>query len=162
MGVLLLRRNCARGVDSGCGGLERRLVHGCGVKQADSRIRLQSSRAEAWGSGKPYCEALAQEGAAVVVADIDGHAAQQVADGMRLGAAPARSAQIGVSKPEDVASLVGTFRAPRYLVREPAPCFPVRFRPKGGCLNARTSPFSGFAFGFQPRIEPVEIDHHSV
>jgi NAD(P)-dependent dehydrogenase (short-subunit alcohol dehydrogenase family) len=123
---------------------------------------LQSSRAEAWGSGKPYCEALAHEGAAVVVADIDGHAAQQVADGMRLGAAPARSAQIGVSKPEDVASLVGTFRAPRYLVREPAPCFPVRFRPKGGCLNARTSPFSGFAFGFQPRIEPVEIDHHSV
>jgi hypothetical protein len=36
--------------------------------------------------------------------------------------------------------------------------------PVGSPKNSSTSglsPFSGFAFGFQPLIEPVEIDYHS-
>ena len=60
------------------------------------------------GLGKALCEALAREGAAVIVADLDGGAAQQVADRLRLGQPQARSTHIDISKQEAVASLIET------------------------------------------------------
>jgi NAD(P)-dependent dehydrogenase (short-subunit alcohol dehydrogenase family) len=58
------------------------------------------------GLGKALCQALGCEGAAVIVADIDGHAAQQVAERLTLGMMEARSAQIDVSKQEDIVGLI--------------------------------------------------------
>ena len=58
------------------------------------------------GLGRALCEELAGEGATVVVADIKGDAAAQVADRITQNGGRARAVQIDVSKREDVANLI--------------------------------------------------------
>ena len=58
------------------------------------------------GLGRALCDALARAGATVVVADIKGDAATQVADRITRNGGHARAAQIDVSKRDDITSLV--------------------------------------------------------
>ncbi len=58
------------------------------------------------GLGRALREELAGEGATVVVADIKGDAAAQVADRITQNGGRARAVQIDVSKREDVANLI--------------------------------------------------------
>lgn len=58
------------------------------------------------GLGRALCEELAREGATVVVADIKGDAAVQVADRIAQNGGRARAVQIDVSKREDIANLI--------------------------------------------------------
>lgn len=58
------------------------------------------------GLGRALCEELARQGATVVVADIKGDAAVQVADRITQSGGHARAAHIDVSKREDVTNLV--------------------------------------------------------
>ena len=58
------------------------------------------------GLGRALCEELARQGAAVVVADIKGDAAVQVADRIRKNGGRARAVQVDVSSREDVANLI--------------------------------------------------------
>jgi NAD(P)-dependent dehydrogenase (short-subunit alcohol dehydrogenase family) len=60
------------------------------------------------GLGQALCEELARRGAAVVVADIIGEAAERVTSRISQSGAPARAVQVDVSKREDVARLIGT------------------------------------------------------
>ena len=55
----------------------------------------------AHGIGKVYCESLAQEGARVVVADIDGPGAEAVVQALGEGGKDALAVQVDVSKPDD-------------------------------------------------------------
>ena len=58
------------------------------------------------GLGRALSKELAGEGATVVVADIKGDAAAQVADRITQNGGRARAVQIDVSKREDVANLI--------------------------------------------------------
>jgi NAD(P)-dependent dehydrogenase (short-subunit alcohol dehydrogenase family) len=58
------------------------------------------------GLGRALCEALAQCGATVIVADIDGNAAEQVVDRITQNGGLARPAQIDVSRQTDVTRVV--------------------------------------------------------
>jgi NAD(P)-dependent dehydrogenase (short-subunit alcohol dehydrogenase family) len=58
------------------------------------------------GLGRALCEELARGGATVVVADIKGDAAAQVADRIAQNGGHAHAAQIDVSKRQDITSLV--------------------------------------------------------
>jgi NAD(P)-dependent dehydrogenase (short-subunit alcohol dehydrogenase family) len=60
------------------------------------------------GLGLALCEELAGRGSIVVVADIDGDAAQKVSSRILQGGAPARAVQLDVSRREDVARLIET------------------------------------------------------
>lgn len=58
------------------------------------------------GLGLALCEKLAREGATVVVADIKGDAAVQVAERITQNGGHARAAQIDVSKRQDITNLI--------------------------------------------------------
>jgi hypothetical protein len=58
------------------------------------------------GLGRALCEELAREGATVVVADIKGDAAAQVARRITQNGGHARASQIDVSKQEDITGLI--------------------------------------------------------
>jgi NAD(P)-dependent dehydrogenase (short-subunit alcohol dehydrogenase family) len=58
------------------------------------------------GLGRALCEELGSRGAIVVVADIDGAAARQVASRLAAGAPRSRAAQVDVSDKDGVARLV--------------------------------------------------------
>jgi NAD(P)-dependent dehydrogenase (short-subunit alcohol dehydrogenase family) len=58
------------------------------------------------GLGRALCERLAREGATVIVADIKGDAATQVADRITQNGGNARAVQIDISKREDTANLI--------------------------------------------------------
>jgi 3-oxoacyl-[acyl-carrier protein] reductase len=58
------------------------------------------------GMGQAFCKALAGEGAAVVVADIDGARAEQVAGEIKASGGKAISVRTDVSKADDVARMV--------------------------------------------------------
>jgi NAD(P)-dependent dehydrogenase (short-subunit alcohol dehydrogenase family) len=58
------------------------------------------------GLGRALCEQLAREGATVIVADIKGDAATQVADRITQNGGNARAVQIDISKREDTANLI--------------------------------------------------------
>jgi NAD(P)-dependent dehydrogenase (short-subunit alcohol dehydrogenase family) len=62
----------------------------------------------AMGLGEALCEELARRGSKVVIADIDGNAAQQVASRLAMRGAHARPLTVDVSSREDVARLVET------------------------------------------------------
>ena len=59
------------------------------------------------GLGRALCEELARRGATVIVADIRGDAATQVADRIIQNGGNAHGAQIDVSKREDINNAVG-------------------------------------------------------
>ena len=54
----------------------------------------------AHGIGRAYCEGLAREGARVVVADIDGHGAETVAETLSAGGQEALAVQVDVAQAE--------------------------------------------------------------
>ena len=56
----------------------------------------------AHGIGKVYCEALAQEGARMVVADVDGPGAEAVVQALGEGGRDALAVQVDVSEPDDI------------------------------------------------------------
>ena len=58
------------------------------------------------GLGRALCEELGRKGAAIVVADIKGDAATQVANRITQNGGRARAAQIDVSKREDITNLI--------------------------------------------------------
>lgn len=58
------------------------------------------------GLGRALCEELARKGATIIVADIKGDAASQVANQLTQNGGNARAVQIDVSKREDVANLI--------------------------------------------------------
>jgi NAD(P)-dependent dehydrogenase (short-subunit alcohol dehydrogenase family) len=60
------------------------------------------------GLGKALCEELARTGATIIVVDIKGAAAAQVANRIMQNGGNARSAQIDVAKREDVENLIDT------------------------------------------------------
>jgi NAD(P)-dependent dehydrogenase (short-subunit alcohol dehydrogenase family) len=60
----------------------------------------------AMGLGRALCEELARKGATVVVADIKGDAATQVANRISQNGGNAHAAQIDVSKRQDITSLI--------------------------------------------------------
>jgi NAD(P)-dependent dehydrogenase (short-subunit alcohol dehydrogenase family) len=63
------------------------------------------------GLGRALCEQLAREGATVVVADIKGDAAKQVADRITQNGGDARAVEIDVSKRADITNLVDSTAA---------------------------------------------------
>jgi NAD(P)-dependent dehydrogenase (short-subunit alcohol dehydrogenase family) len=58
------------------------------------------------GLGEALCEELGRRGATVVVADIDGDAARQVAVRVEQGGAPARAVRVDVASEAEVANLI--------------------------------------------------------
>jgi NAD(P)-dependent dehydrogenase (short-subunit alcohol dehydrogenase family) len=58
------------------------------------------------GLGRALCEQLARRGATVIVADIKGDAATQVADHIKQNGGNAKAVQIDISKREDTANLI--------------------------------------------------------
>jgi len=58
------------------------------------------------GLGAALCEELASRGATVVVADIDGDAARQVAGHLQQSGAPARAVRVDVANQAEVAKLI--------------------------------------------------------
>jgi NAD(P)-dependent dehydrogenase (short-subunit alcohol dehydrogenase family) len=60
------------------------------------------------GLGEALCEELARRGSVVVVADINGNAAKQVASRIAESGAQARAIQVDVSNQEEVARLIET------------------------------------------------------
>ena len=58
------------------------------------------------GLGEALCEALGRRGATVVVADIDGDAARQVAGRLEQSGAPARAVRVDVADEAEVAQLI--------------------------------------------------------
>jgi NAD(P)-dependent dehydrogenase (short-subunit alcohol dehydrogenase family) len=58
------------------------------------------------GLGEALCEELGRRGAAVVVADIDGDAARQVAGRLEEAGAPARAVRVDVANQAEVAQLI--------------------------------------------------------
>jgi NAD(P)-dependent dehydrogenase (short-subunit alcohol dehydrogenase family) len=60
------------------------------------------------GLGEALCQALSRQGAVVVVADINGNAAQEVACRIEQGAARAHAIQVDVSNREGMESLIET------------------------------------------------------
>ena len=76
------------------------------------------------GIGQPYAEALAREGAAVVVADINAQGAEQVAAGITAGGGRAIAVAVDVSDPDSAAAMaertVAEFGGIDYLVNNAA------------------------------------------
>jgi 3-oxoacyl-[acyl-carrier protein] reductase len=62
------------------------------------------------GIGKAYCRALAARGAAVVVADVDGAAATEVAEKLKADGAQACATTTDVSDPESAADMAEVAR----------------------------------------------------
>ena len=58
------------------------------------------------GLGEALCQALGRRGATVVVADIDGDAARQVAGHLQQSGAPARAVRVDVANQAEVAKLI--------------------------------------------------------
>ena len=76
------------------------------------------------GIGQAYAEALAREGAAVVVADINTEGAQKVADGIKGEGGNALAVRVDVSDPESAkemaAQTLSEFGGIDYLVNNAA------------------------------------------
>lgn len=70
----------------------------------DGRVVLVTGGAN--GIGRAYCEALAQEGAAVVVADLDGEGAVALADKLGAGDTKALGVEVDVTSEAAVAAMV--------------------------------------------------------
>ncbi len=64
------------------------------------------------GIGQAYAEALAREGAAVVVADINTEGAQKVADGIKGEGGTALALRVDVSDPESAKEMADRRRWP--------------------------------------------------
>src|ERR1700745_3761332 len=60
------------------------------------------------GLGEALCEELGRRGATVVVADIDGDAARQVAGRLEQSGAPACAVRVDVASEAEVANLIGS------------------------------------------------------
>lgn len=63
------------------------------------------------GIGAAYCAALAERGAAVVVADIDSAAAAEVSEKLRAGGARTRAIRVDVSDPDSVQEMAEAARS---------------------------------------------------
>jgi 3-oxoacyl-[acyl-carrier protein] reductase len=100
------------------------------------------------GLGVVYAEAVAAEGAAVVIADIDGDAAGRVGSKLSANGARTLAVRCDVTSDEDILrmvdSAVDTFGRVDILVTTPA--WPVDvgtrprpFRPRTGCTSSRST-----------------------
>ena len=65
----------------------------------------------AGGIGRAYCRALAEAGASVIVADLDGAGAQKVAGELESDGLPATAADVDITDVESVASMIDVARS---------------------------------------------------
>ena len=65
----------------------------------------------AGGIGRAYCRALAEAGASVIVADLDGAGAQKVAGVLESDGLPATAANVDITDVESVASMIDVARS---------------------------------------------------